>query len=104
MPENRQKRPNWRTGAPNGNRNALKHGRHTKDARALRARIRDFKRRVKIALAMVDALIATQSPPPRGEADKIRSVAKNFSGGGKRQTQIPPTRIASLSDLPTRGR
>jgi hypothetical protein len=58
VPENRQKRPNWRRGAPNGNRNALKHGRHTKEARALRARIRDFKQRAKIALAMVDELCA----------------------------------------------
>lgn len=67
MPENRQKRPNWRTGAPDGNTNALKHGRYTKEAKALRARIRDFKQRVKIALAMVDAQAKTLSPFEGGE-------------------------------------
>jgi hypothetical protein len=45
-------------GGQPGNRNAVKHGRHTKEAKALRARIRDFKQRVKIALAMVDELCA----------------------------------------------
>ena len=62
IPENRQKCPNWRTGAPDRNQNALKHGRYTKEARALRARIRNFKQRAKIALAMVDALLATNNP------------------------------------------
>jgi hypothetical protein len=45
-------------GGQPGNRNAVKHGRYTGEARALRARIRDFKQRVKIALAMVDELCA----------------------------------------------
>ncbi|HEY5338933.1 MAG TPA: hypothetical protein VIJ85_12065 [Rhizomicrobium sp.] len=49
-----------RMGAPRGNRNALKNGRHTKAARALRARIRDFKSRVKLALAMVDTRIVAR--------------------------------------------
>ena len=43
-----------RMGAPPGNRNRLKNGRYTKDAKALRARIRDLRRRVKIALAVVN--------------------------------------------------
>jgi uncharacterized membrane protein len=42
-----------------------------------------------------------QSPPPRGEADNSRS---EFRVGGRAANEIPPTRIASLSDLPTRGR
>ncbi|MBS0272910.1 MAG: hypothetical protein JSR55_00595 [Proteobacteria bacterium] len=44
------------------------------------------------------------SPPPCGEVDKIRSAAKNFSGGGIVLDGHPPTRKASLFDLPTRGR
>jgi hypothetical protein len=34
----------------------------------------------------------SQSPPPCGEADKIRSAAKNFSGGGTALDNPPPTR------------
>jgi hypothetical protein len=49
-------------GGQPGNRNAVKHGRYTREARALRARIRDFKQRVKIALAMVDQQTKTLSP------------------------------------------
>ena len=51
-----------KAGARRGNKHALKHGRHTKEARALRARIRDFKQRVKIALALVDEQRKTRSP------------------------------------------
>ena len=54
MAETREKRPNWRTGAPDGNQNTLKHGRYTRQAKALRARVRDLKSRVKSALAMVE--------------------------------------------------
>ena len=51
-----------KAGARRGNKHALKHGRHTKEARALRARVRDFKQRVKIALALVDEQLKTRSP------------------------------------------
>ena len=51
-----------KAGARRGNKHALKHGRHTKEARALRARIRDFKQRVKIALTLVDEQLKTRSP------------------------------------------
>ena len=53
-------------GGQPGNRNAFKHGRYTKEARALRVRIRDFKMRVRVALALVDEQLENQSPPPRG--------------------------------------
>jgi hypothetical protein len=49
--ENRDSRPNWRTGAPDGNRNALKHGRFTKEAKARRAELRVFLRKVRADLA-----------------------------------------------------
>jgi uncharacterized protein YjcR len=58
MAENREKRPNWRTGAPNGNQNALKHGRYTRRARMLRARVRELKRRVKAVLAEIESEIS----------------------------------------------
>ena len=38
--ESRQKGPNWRTGAPGGNTNAVKSGRYTNEMKALRAEVR----------------------------------------------------------------
>lgn len=38
-------------GAPFGNRNAVKSGRHTAEQRALKRRIADWRRRVRAALA-----------------------------------------------------
>ena len=61
MAENRRKRPNWRTGAPAGNRNALKTGRYTKERKALRARIRSFRQRVKSTLALVDEQLSQEA-------------------------------------------
>jgi len=43
-----------RVGAPPGNRNALTHGRQTRAARALRARIRDVRRRAHAAIRAVE--------------------------------------------------
>ena len=60
---NLPKRPLLRTknrgGAPKANRNALKTGAHTRERRAWRAKQRDWKLRVKLVLAQVDAVLAT---------------------------------------------
>ena len=59
MNELLETRPELRTknrgGAPKANRNAFKIGRYTADRRALWARIRALKRRVKDTLAEVNA-------------------------------------------------
>src|ERR1700760_491092 len=43
-----------RIGAPLGNRNALKHGYHTRRAKRIRVRVRDLKCRARAAIAAVD--------------------------------------------------
>jgi hypothetical protein len=68
MAENLENRPNWRTGAPDGNRNALKTGYHTREAKALRARIRDLKRRARQAIAQVEMELAKRRKPEIGDA------------------------------------
>jgi len=45
------KKPNWRCGAPKGNRNAAKA---IPSLSTLRKRIRAFKRRVKVAIAQAE--------------------------------------------------
>ncbi|HEY8947446.1 MAG TPA: hypothetical protein VIM56_01035 [Rhizomicrobium sp.] len=70
-------------GAPRGNRNRFKTGLYTNEAKALRKQIAAWKRETRTLLQRVEA---AQSPPPCGEADKIRAAseasAQNFSGGG----------------------
>jgi len=44
------KKPNWRCGAPNGNRNAAKP---VQPLSTLKRKIRDLRRRAKAAMAMV---------------------------------------------------
>ena len=55
------KKPNWRCGAPAGNRNAAK------PVPALSTRLRDLKRRANAAIRAVDSMAkAPQSGGPRG--------------------------------------
>ena len=51
---------NPKGGAPRGNRNALKTGRHTADKRALRRQLAAFIRTALAVAAMVDARIERQ--------------------------------------------
>ena len=72
-----------RKGAPKGNRNALKHGRHVKELRelaVLRGRIR------RDARAIVAHALGLQVPPPR-------------SGGGGPCEAWPPSLSASASQM-----
>jgi len=55
IPENREKRPNWRTGAPDGNKNALKHGRYAAKTRALRRRVRELRLKTEKLLARLES-------------------------------------------------
>ncbi len=52
-PEFRQK-SRWRRGAPYGNTNALKHGRTTKEKRALRKRIAQWRRITRALIAQAE--------------------------------------------------
>jgi hypothetical protein len=55
------KKPNWRCGAPAGNRNAAE------PVPALSTRIRDLKRRARAAIRAVDSIVAgQQSGRPKG--------------------------------------
>lgn len=54
------KKPNWRCGAPAGNRNAKKP---VSELSAMQALVRDFKRRARAAIKAADA-----SPRPRGSS------------------------------------
>jgi hypothetical protein len=56
-------------GAPRGNRNALKHGRYTREMLALRAEARLNLQKIKTTLAMirVQMISATLSHPSCGE-------------------------------------
>jgi len=49
-------------GAPKGNRNALKHGRFTKEMRAMRAQARMNLQKIKATLALLAAR-AAELPP-----------------------------------------
>jgi len=63
---------NPRMGAPPGNRNRLKNGRYTKKAKALRARVFDFKKRVKVMLAAVDEETKFPRPHECGGEGRVR--------------------------------
>lgn len=59
----RKKRP----GAPKANRNARKHGLNSAEFLALQAKVRDFKRRVRAAIAYAENVhqgcVAASLPP-----------------------------------------
>jgi len=59
------KKPNWRCGAPDGNRNALKHGRYAKEMRAVKAEVRELIRRMKFHVALARAHIALREAEAR---------------------------------------
>ena len=52
--------PNWRTGAPAGNRNALKHGRYTAERRAAAREVTVVLRRARMHIAMAEAFLAQE--------------------------------------------
>jgi len=58
------KKPNWRCGAPSGNRNAAK------PVPSLSARIRDLDRRIRAALRAADASGPDRLAPRAGESPK----------------------------------
>lgn len=60
-------------GAPKGNRNALKHGRYTKEMLALRAEARMNLQKIKASLALLAARSALVMPPVRS----LRVVPKD---------------------------
>ena len=47
-----------RSGAPCGNRNALRRGLYTKDVLAKEGRVRDIKRRIRATLKMLDCKLS----------------------------------------------
>ncbi|HEY1838581.1 MAG TPA: hypothetical protein VGG36_13050, partial [Rhizomicrobium sp.] len=66
-----------RRGAQPGNTQALKHGRHSKASRALRARIHAFRKRVRLTLAGVESQIEARNKEsakhaPRGPRKWLR--------------------------------
>jgi hypothetical protein len=52
--------PNWRTGAPAGNRNAVKHGRYTAERRAAAREVMLVLRRARMHIAMAEAFLAQE--------------------------------------------
>jgi hypothetical protein len=65
-------------GAPVGNRNRLTSGRYTRRAKAVRAQIRDLKRRVKVVLARVEeelSLAASRAKISHAEPRRRRESA-----------------------------
>ena len=65
-------------GAPKGNRNALKTGRHTAEIRALRHRLADFRRRAKAAIAAAEAMIeAHEAAGFTTQESEARPLARN---------------------------
>src|ERR1051326_4461131 len=79
-------RPNWRTGAPAGNRNALKSGRYTAEQRAFDRRLRMFLRQARQHIAWAKAVWAREALerrhaealsylPQRGEVARARPAA-----------------------------
>jgi hypothetical protein len=64
-------------GAPKGNRNALKSGRHTAAARALRARVRDWRRATK---ALVERVGKEAADAAVAEGDLIHAEPRRRGG------------------------
>jgi hypothetical protein len=54
--------PNKKKGAPHGNKNRFKTGRHSKAYRALRHDLTVLKRNVRLALIIAEATARTQEP------------------------------------------
>jgi hypothetical protein len=52
--------PNWRCGAPAGNRNALKHGRYTAERRAAAREITLVVRRARMHITWAEAFLAQE--------------------------------------------
>lgn len=50
-------KPKSKGGAPKGNKNALRHGRHTAELRARRARLADLRRSARAVIAQVEAWV-----------------------------------------------
>jgi len=115
-------RPNWRTGAPAGNRNALKSGRYTAEQRAFDRELRQFLRQARLHIAWAKAVWAKEELerrhaealsylPQRGEVARSRPAAhagRERAGGGPwSQTASPHPEHGLLrapcSDLPALG-
>lgn len=82
--ENAEKRPNWRTGAPDGNRNALKHGRYTKEARAIRARVSAWRKTMRALLKLAKQQIG-ESTVHGGQAGVDSEKPGGSSAGARGQ-------------------
>src|ERR1051325_518810 len=81
-------RPNWRTGAPAGNRNALKSGRYTAEQRAFDRELRLFLRRARQHIAWAKAVWAREAlerknskttPAEFRQKSLLRQLAEEFS-------------------------
>lgn len=68
-----------RRGAPKGNRNALKHGRYTKQMFALRKDARVNLQKIKATLALLAARTAQITPPARS-SPAVRASSAPLSG------------------------
>lgn len=71
------KKPNWRCGAPNGNRNAAKT---IPSLSTIRKRVRDLKRRVRAAIAMAEGLSAPTGSGVGSRQKRAARTRKNEGG------------------------
>jgi len=87
--------PNWRTGAPAGNRNALKHGRYTAKQRALEAQVRLVVRRARLHIALAEAFLAQEKA--------ARKISKTIHRAYQRPPSVSPSLRSGEPPSPTRG-
>jgi hypothetical protein len=91
--ESRHKRPNWRTGAPAGNTNAVKTGCHTKQMKALRAEVRLLLARTKALTKLAWSVAVERDVAAKDERlaahtrDFVQEVVRLCPSGGYRNSE-----------------
>ena len=94
--------PNWRTGAPAGNRNALKHGRYTAERRAAAHDVTLVVRRARMHIAMAEAFLAQERALKRLFPKTTSAEFRRKRSAARAKRIFPKTTSAESRQKPAR--